>query len=61
MIGGTEQVAIRCRVNGALGADQDYEIKPAEKKKKVVVVGGGPAGMGNCQGRSNPRAPGYIV
>jgi len=45
MIGGTETVAIRCRVNGALGSDQDYQIKPAEKKKRVVVVGGGPAGM----------------
>ncbi len=45
MIGGTEPVAIRCRVNGALGLDQDYEIKPAENKKKVIVVGGGPAGM----------------
>ncbi len=38
-------VPIRCRVNGALGQDQDYEIQPAQKRKKVVVVGGGPAGM----------------
>ncbi len=38
-------VPIRCRVNGALGQDQDYEIQPAQKKKKVAVVGGGPAGM----------------
>jgi 2,4-dienoyl-CoA reductase (NADPH2) len=38
-------VPIRCRVNGALGQDQDYEIRPAQKKKKVAVVGGGPAGM----------------
>ena len=45
MIGGTEPVAIRCRVNGALGGYSDYQIKPAERKKKVVVVGGGPAGM----------------
>jgi 2,4-dienoyl-CoA reductase (NADPH2) len=36
---------IRCRINGALGRDQEYEILPAQKKKKVLVVGGGPAGM----------------
>jgi 2,4-dienoyl-CoA reductase (NADPH2) len=40
-----EFLFIRCRVNAALGFDQDYEIQPAPKKKKVVVVGGGPAGM----------------
>lgn len=40
-----EFVPIRCRVNGALGYDQDYEIQIAQKKKKVVVAGGGPAGM----------------
>ncbi|HTY63178.1 MAG TPA: FAD-dependent oxidoreductase [Acidobacteriota bacterium] len=38
-------VPIRCRVNPALGYDEDYEIQPAPKKKKVVVAGGGPAGM----------------
>jgi 2,4-dienoyl-CoA reductase (NADPH2) len=41
----SEPVAIRCRLNPALGHDQDYEIRPAPKKKKVVVAGGGPAGM----------------
>ena len=45
MVRTPEFVPIRCRVNGALGSDQDYEIQPAKKKKKVVVVGGGPAGM----------------
>jgi 2,4-dienoyl-CoA reductase (NADPH2) len=40
-----EFVPIRCRVNAALGSDQEYEIRPAQKKKKVVVVGGGPGGM----------------
>jgi 2,4-dienoyl-CoA reductase (NADPH2) len=40
-----EFVPIRCRVNAALGLDQEYEIRPAEKRKKVIVVGGGPAGM----------------
>jgi 2,4-dienoyl-CoA reductase (NADPH2) len=40
-----EFVPIRCRVNAALGHDQDYEIRRAQKKKRVVVVGGGPAGM----------------
>jgi 2,4-dienoyl-CoA reductase (NADPH2) len=40
-----EFVPIRCRVNAALGFDQEYEIRPAQKQKKVLVVGGGPAGM----------------
>jgi 2,4-dienoyl-CoA reductase (NADPH2) len=35
----------RCRINAAHGSDEQYLIKPAEKKKKVLVVGGGPAGM----------------
>ena len=35
----------RCRINAALGADEPYEIKQAEKRKRVMVVGGGPAGM----------------
>ena len=34
-----------CRINGAVGGNQDYAVKPADKKKKVVVVGGGPGGM----------------
>ncbi len=34
-----------CRINAALGTDEPYIIKPAEKRKRVVVVGGGPAGM----------------
>jgi 2,4-dienoyl-CoA reductase (NADPH2) len=36
---------VRCRINAALGSDDDYAIKKAEKKKGVVVVGGGPAGL----------------
>ena len=36
---------LECRVNATLGREQEYVIKPAEKKKKVMVVGGGPAGM----------------
>jgi 2,4-dienoyl-CoA reductase (NADPH2) len=36
---------IACQVNAALGNEQDYVIKPAEKRKKVLVVGSGPAGM----------------
>jgi 2,4-dienoyl-CoA reductase (NADPH2) len=34
-----------CRINGAVGGEQDYAVKPASKKKKVMIVGGGPAGM----------------
>jgi 2,4-dienoyl-CoA reductase (NADPH2) len=41
----SNRVPIVCRINAALGGEQDYIIKPAEKKKKVVVVGGGPAAM----------------
>jgi 2,4-dienoyl-CoA reductase (NADPH2) len=36
---------VRCRINAALGSEEDYIVKKATKKKKVVVVGGGPAGM----------------
>jgi 2,4-dienoyl-CoA reductase (NADPH2) len=36
---------VACQVNAALGNEQDYIIKPAEKKKKVLIVGSGPAGM----------------
>jgi 2,4-dienoyl-CoA reductase (NADPH2) len=39
------RVPIVCRVNAALGGEEEYVIKPAETKKKVVVVGGGPAAM----------------
>lgn len=39
------QEPVRCRVNAALGSEQDYVIRQADKKKRVVVVGGGPAGM----------------
>ncbi|MCC6533360.1 MAG: FAD-dependent oxidoreductase [Burkholderiales bacterium] len=34
-----------CRVNAALGREQEYAIRPVAAKKRVVVVGGGPAGM----------------
>jgi 2,4-dienoyl-CoA reductase (NADPH2) len=38
-------IPVPCRINGAMGGDEEYVIPPTEKKKKVVVVGGGPAGM----------------
>ena len=38
-------MARRCRVNAAMGSDEDYVLKKASKRKKVVVVGGGPGGM----------------
>jgi 2,4-dienoyl-CoA reductase (NADPH2) len=39
------RLPIICRINAALGGEEEYVIKPATKKKKVVVVGGGPAAM----------------
>ncbi len=45
MVAVREFVPIRCRVNAALGYEQDYRIQSAPKRKRVVVVGGGPAGM----------------
>ncbi|MGD0794483.1 MAG: FAD-dependent oxidoreductase [Dehalococcoidales bacterium] len=36
---------VRCRINAALGGNEDYTVKKAAQKKQVVVVGGGPAGM----------------
>ena len=41
----SRDLPIRCRINAALGREQEFAIKPAEKKKKVLVAGGGPAGM----------------
>lgn len=38
-------VGIRCRVNAALGKEEEYKIIRAKKPKKVLVIGGGPAGM----------------
>ena len=39
------RIPIVCRINAALGGEEEYIIKPAQKKKKVIVVGGGPAAM----------------
>jgi 2,4-dienoyl-CoA reductase (NADPH2) len=39
------RIPIVCRINAALGGEEEYVIEPAPKKKKVVVVGGGPAAM----------------
>lgn len=35
----------RCRVNGALGSVDRYEIQPTAEPKKVMIIGGGPGGM----------------
>jgi 2,4-dienoyl-CoA reductase (NADPH2) len=40
-----QNLPIQCRINPALGQEDKYSIKPAEKKKKVLVVGAGAAGM----------------
>ena len=39
------RIPIVCRINAALGGEEEYSISPAKRKKKIVVVGGGPAGM----------------
>jgi 2,4-dienoyl-CoA reductase (NADPH2) len=36
---------LRCRVNPAIGREDEFKIHEAEKKKRVMVVGAGPAGM----------------
>ncbi len=36
---------LRCRINAAVGGEEDYAIPAAPKKKKVAVVGAGPGGM----------------
>ena len=36
---------IVCRINAALGGEEEYIVKPLNEKKKIVVVGGGPAAM----------------
>jgi 2,4-dienoyl-CoA reductase (NADPH2) len=39
------RLPIVCRINAALGGEEEYTIEPAKVRKKVVVVGGGPAAM----------------
>lgn len=39
------RLPVQCRINAALGSEEDYIIKPAKMKKKVLVIGGGPAGL----------------
>ncbi|MGD9118773.1 MAG: FAD-dependent oxidoreductase [Dehalococcoidia bacterium] len=39
------RIPIVCRINAALGGEEECIIKPAKIRKKVVVVGGGPAAM----------------
>jgi len=39
------RLPVQCRINAALGSEEDYVIKPAKQKKKVLVIGGGPAGL----------------
>ena len=37
--------SVYCVLNPMAGKEDDYALRPAEKKKKILVVGGGPAGM----------------
>ena len=39
------RLPVRCRINAAIGTEDGYVLKPAQKKKKVLVVGSGPAGL----------------
>ena len=36
---------VRCRINAALGSEDGYVVKSADKKKKMMVIGSGPAGL----------------
>jgi pyruvate/2-oxoglutarate dehydrogenase complex dihydrolipoamide dehydrogenase (E3) component len=36
---------ITCLVNPQAGLEDEFRIKPAEKRKKVFIIGGGPGGM----------------
>ncbi|MBI9087340.1 MAG: FAD-dependent oxidoreductase [Desulfobacterales bacterium] len=37
--------SVYCVLNPMAGKEDDYALRPTEKKKKILVVGGGPAGM----------------
>lgn len=37
--------SVTCVLNAAVGREEEFQIKPAEKSKKVLVVGGGVGGM----------------
>ncbi len=37
--------SVTCVLNAAVGREEEFRIKPAEKPKKVLVVGGGVGGM----------------
>jgi 2,4-dienoyl-CoA reductase-like NADH-dependent reductase (Old Yellow Enzyme family)/thioredoxin reductase len=38
-------VGIRCRVNAAVGKEEEYKIIRTKRPRKVLISGGGPAGM----------------
>jgi 2,4-dienoyl-CoA reductase-like NADH-dependent reductase (Old Yellow Enzyme family)/NADPH-dependent 2,4-dienoyl-CoA reductase/sulfur reductase-like enzyme len=40
-----KETSVSCAVNGAVGQEREYEIKPARKSKTIAVIGAGPAGM----------------
>jgi len=46
---------VKCRINAAVGGEQEYSVSPASKKKKVMVVGAGPAGLEAARVGALPR------
>lgn len=40
-----KNTSISCAVNGAVGQEREYEMKPTKKSKKIAIIGAGPAGM----------------
>jgi NADPH-dependent 2,4-dienoyl-CoA reductase/sulfur reductase-like enzyme len=40
-----KQTSVSCAVNGAVGQEREYSIKPIKKPKRIAVIGAGPAGL----------------
>jgi 2,4-dienoyl-CoA reductase-like NADH-dependent reductase (Old Yellow Enzyme family)/thioredoxin reductase len=40
-----KQTSVSCSVNGAVGQEREYTIRPVKKSKRIAIIGAGPAGM----------------